>query len=526
MKVFIADDIAQDGVQYLKTHTGYQIDFSPKLDPEKICEHISDCDAVIVRSATSVRGKILDCASKLKVIGRAGIGTDNIDVITATERGIVVLNTPDANAITTAELAIAHMLSSCRQLPQADRSVRDGKWERSRFSGTELSGKTLGIIGFGTIGRIVANRALGLKLKVVAYDPFVTEEVFTNAGVEPLPLEQLLSVSDIVSLHCPLADSTKNLINANTIARMKPGARLVNCARGGLVDETALYEALTSGHLASAALDVYENEPPGDSPLFNLDNVVLTPHLGASTVEAQTAVGVEIARQVAAFLQHGEAINAVNLPRIARHEALRLKPWQELTYKMGRLLALMSASAITRLDIALVGQVTELKSAPIVTSALEGLLSEHLSIPVNQVNAGFLAKRQGISVLESRITESHDYLSKITLTACFDDGRITLAGTLFDGRHPWLAGINDYHVEAPLKGNLLFTRHTDRPGVVGKIGLLLASADINITTMQVGNVEGKDTAIAVIGISNLLSPSVLSGIREIPDISKALQIEL
>jgi len=526
MKVFIADDIAKEGVQYLKTHTCYQIDFSPRLDPEKVCEHISDCDAVIVRSATSIKGKILDSARNLKVIGRAGIGTDNIDVVTATERGIVVLNTPDANATTTAELAIAHMLSLCRQLPQADRSVRHGKWERSKFSGTEVTGKTLGIIGFGTIGRIVANRALGLKMKVLAYDPFVTDEVFSDAGVESLALEQLLSASDIVSLHCPLIDSTRNLINADTIASMEPGARLINCARGGLVDETALYEALESGHLAGAALDVYEKEPPRDSPLFNLENVVLTPHLGASTVEAQTAVGVEIARQVATFLQHGEAINAVNLPRIARQEALRLKPWQELTYKMGKLLALMSPAAITRLDIAFIGQVTELKSTPMVMSALEGLLSEHLSIPVNQVNAGFLAKRQGISVSESRATESHDYLSRISITASFDDDGIMLAGTLFDERHPWLVGINKYRVEAPLKGNLLFTRHIDKPGVVGNIGLLLANEDVNITTMQVGNMEGADTAIAIIGISKLLSPSTLSGIREVPVVSKVIQIEL
>ena len=338
MKIFIADEIAAEGVAYLKEHTDYHIDFSPKLPQEQICEHIQDADAVIVRSATSIRGKVLKAARNLKVIGRAGTGIDNIDVNTATERGIVVVNTPDANATTTAELAIAHMLSLCRHLPAADCSVRQGKWERSKFNGTEIAGKTLAIIGFGTIGRIVANRALGLKMNVIAYDPFVTESVFTDAGVEAMNFDALLPIADIITLHCPLIDKTRDLINAETISRMKPGARLINCARGGLVNESALYEALQSGHLAGAALDVFANEPPQNSPLFELDNIVFTPHLGASTEEAQTAVGIGIAKQVAAFLKDGEAINAVNLPRIPASEVARLKPWLELAHKMGHLL--------------------------------------------------------------------------------------------------------------------------------------------------------------------------------------------
>lgn len=526
MRIFIADDIAPEGAEYLKKQASYSIDFSTKLSPEQVCEHIRDCDAVIVRSATSISGPILDAARRLKVIGRAGIGTDNIDVAAATERGIVVLNTPDANATTTAELTIAHMLSLCRHLPCADLSVRQGKWERSKFNGTEIAGKTLGIIGFGTIGRIVASRALGLKMKVLAYDPFVTAEVFTDAGVTPTGLEELLSVADIVTLHCPLIAKTRNLINQASLTLMKPGARLINCARGGLVDETALYAALKSGHLAGAALDVYENEPPKNSPLLELNNIVFTPHLGASTEEAQAAVGVEIAKQVATFLNSGEAINAVNLPRIPAQLAQRLKPWQELAHKLGRLLALMTNTAITHLDIALLGQVAELKTTPIAVSALVGLLGENLSVPVNQVNAIHLAKRQGIALTESRSTESHDYLSLITITARFDNDQITLAGTLFDERHPRLVRINNYHIEAPLHGNLLFTRHTDKPGVVGDIGALLGGEEINITTMQVGNADDIDTAVAIIGISKLLSAATITRIQNLPAISKVIQISM
>ena len=526
MKIFIADEIAPEGVTYLKTHTDYLIDFSPKLPPEQVCEHIRDADAVIVRSATSIRGKVMEAAHNLKVIGRAGIGIDNIDVNTATERGIAVVNTPDANATTTAELAIAHMLSLCRHLPGADHSVRAGKWERSRFNGSEIAGKTLAIIGFGTIGRIVANRALGLKMNVIAYDPFVTESVFADAGVESMDFDTLLPVADIITLHCPLVDKTRDLINTETIGRMKPGARLINCARGGLVNESALYAALQNGHLAGAALDVFANEPPQDSPLITLNNIVFTPHLGAATEEAQTAVGIEIAKQVAVFLKDGEAINAVNLPRIPACEAARQKPWLELAHKMGRLLALMAPAPISRLEISLTGHIAETKSQPVTAEALVGLLGEQLSVTVNQVNAAYLAKRQGITISELRSTEAHDYLSLITLTAAFDNDRIMLAGTLFDERHPRLVRINDYQVETPLQGKLLFTRHNDQPGVVRDIGAILASENINISTMQVGVAEGASKAVAIIGIADLLSEAALLKIQALPAVSKVLQVNM
>ncbi len=526
MKIFIADKIAIEGIEFLKRIDGLEIDFSPGLDIQDACNHIQDCDAVIVRSATSIKGPILDAATRLKVIGRAGIGVDNIDVETATEKGVVVLNTPDANATTTAELAVAHMMSLCRHLPSADRSVRGGEWERSKFLGAELTGKTLGVIGFGTIGRIFASRGLGLNMKVIAHDPFVCADVFAKCGVKSKDLDELLSQSDIVSLHCPLMEKTQGLINAERIALMKPGSRLLNCARGGLIDETALYQALQSGHLAGAALDVYDNEPPKDSPLLQLDNVVFTPHLGASTEEAQVAVGVEISKQIATFLQKGEAINAINLPRISSENALKLRPYQELADKLSRVLAKMISGPVSKLEVRLTGKIAGYDSHPIAVSALAGLLNQYLSVPVNQVNALKLAHRQGISLEEARSEETHGYVSVLSLKAHLSDTTITVSGTLFDDRHPRLVKINRYELEAPLNGNFLCTRHKDEPGVVGAIGAALSQANINITNMQVGTANGLAMAIAVIGISELLDDQTLASIEQIPAINKVMQISI
>jgi len=526
MKILIADKIADPGVDLLANDPDLDIEIKPGLDEDALCEAIEDAVGLIIRSGVKVTRRVIDSASRLKVIGRAGIGVDNIDVPYATERGIVVLNTPNANATTTAELAIAHIFSLCRQIPKADQSVREGKWDRTRFSGTEITGKTLGVIGFGAIGRIVCKRALALKMRVVAHDPFVTEEMFSEAGVESLSLDELYLQADIISLHCPLTEKTKALINTDTLKRMKQGARLINCARGALVDENALYESLMNKQLAGAALDVFEHEPPKNSPLLHLDNIQFTPHLGASTLEAQTAVGTEIAHQVATFIKTQEAINAVNLPRIPAQEGERLRPYQDLAQKLGHLLARMMTGTVTHLDIAITGPAVELKTEPITAAALVGLLREQLSNPVNQVNAHHLAKRQGIQISESRSSESHDYLNTLTLIAQGKEETLSLTGTLFDERHPRLVRINDYLMEASLTGHLLFTRHTDVPGVVGDIGALLAHHHINISTMQVGVIPDGQYAIAVIGISNPLNESMMIEIKALPNIDKALQISL
>ncbi len=524
--ILVADDIARDGIDYLKSQADCMVEVAVGIKEPELCGRVREADALIVRSATRVTRNVLAAGRRLKVVGRAGIGVDNIDVAAATELGIVVMNTPEANANSAAELAIAHLFSLCRRLPAADRSVRAGEWKRSQFTGAEVAGKTLGVIGFGNIGRIVAARGLGLKMRVLCHDPFVTAGVFAERGVTAADLDSLLARSDFVTLHCPLIDATRHLLDAGRIARMKPGARLINCARGGLVDEKALYEALKSGHLAGAALDVFEQEPPGASPLFELPNVEFTPHLGAATAEAQQAVGVEIARMITAFLHNGEAAGAVNLPRLSREQAERLRPHQALALQLGRLLARMAPAPLEHLEVTLHGQAAALDPMPVAVEALIGFLREHHAATVNRVNAAHIARQQGITTSESRSEETHDYVSLLRVGGRFGADRITLAGTLFDERHPRLVRINDYELEVALEGHLLFTRHQDQPGVVGALGTLLGDAGINIARMQIGLAPGSDQAVAALGIAAPLTDEQLARVRAIPAVKKAMQISL
>lgn len=525
-KVFVADKLAAEGIAALREYAGLEVDFTPGLSPEDALAHVAEADAVIVRSETKLRGALLEAAPRLRVIGRAGIGVDNIDVEAATERGIVVLNTPDANATTTAELAIAHLFSLSRQLPEADRSVRGGEWARSRFMGSEVTGKVLGIVGFGTIGRLVAERARGLRMEVLASDPFVGPQTFADHGVERRDLDELLAVADYVSLHCPMTQDTRNLLSAERLARMKRGARLINCARGGLVDEAALLEAVATGALAGAALDVFAQEPPASSPLFEQPKIQFTPHLGASTREAQTATGVEIAHQIAAFLLRGEVRNAVNLISIPAEQLSQLSPYLTLARRLGKLLSMMlEDGGLQELEIGFYGRAAELESQPLVAEALAGLLQGHLTTPINRVNAAPLARRQGIKLAETRSPESRDYLSVIRVRGVTERGVRCLEGTLFDERHPRLVRVNDYEIEAPLDGQLVVTRHADRPGVIGAIGEILGRAGINITRMQVGAAEAKDRALAVVSVSQPLEERTLAAIREVEAIDKVLQVD-
>jgi D-3-phosphoglycerate dehydrogenase len=525
-KILIADSIAADGIDYLRSQPGFEVDVRQGLDEAALCGVIAPFQAVIVRSATRITAKVMEAGRSLQVIGRAGIGVDNIDVTQATERGIAVLNTPDANATTTAELTLAHILSLSRSLPQADRSVRAGEWKRSQFMGAELAHKRLGVVGYGTIGRIVAARARALEMEVAAYDPFVTEEVFSATGVESMDLDELIAVSDFLTLHCPLTDMTRGLLGAARIASMKKGARLINCARGGLVDEQALYEALASGRLGGAALDVFEREPPGGSPLLQLDNVVVTPHLGAATHEAQAAAGREIAHQVAVYLRTGEPINAINLPPVGAEEMARLIPYLTLVRRLGTLLGPMVQEPIRQLDVTLAGDAAERDMRSLVIESLVGLLGTHMSAPVNRVNARHLAAQQGIALLESRRGEHPDYHGTISLSAHHGDRTTTVEGTLFDRRHPRLVRINDYEIEAVLDGHLLLTRHLDQPGVIAAISSLLAERSINISRMQLGIVSGSDKAVAVIGVSTALDADLLRQLAAVPAISKVMQVSL
>ncbi|MEN8259415.1 MAG: phosphoglycerate dehydrogenase [Pseudomonadota bacterium] len=525
-KILVSDKLAEAGINFLNEQPDIQVHIETGLSESALCECIVEYDALLIRSATQVTEKVLNAGTRLKVVGRAGIGVDNVDIGAATERGVIVMNTPDANATTTAELAIAHMLSLSRHLPRADHSVRSGKWERSKLMGTEVAHKTLAIISFGTIGRIASTRALGLGMRVIGYDPFVTPEVFESHGVEPKELDQLIAEADYLSLHCPRTERTRNILNAERIGKMKKGAHIINCARGGLIDETALYNALKSGHLAGAALDVYAQEPPRESPLLTLENVVFTPHLGASTREAQVAVSVEIARQVVTFFKTGEAINALNLPRLSSEDLHKLRPYLNLAHTLGRLLAHLATAPFENIEVALFGRAAEVKTRPVATEVLVGLLDEELSIPVNRVNVTNLAKRQGIALTESRSEETHDYLSLIRVTGCYDGESVVVAGTLLGECHPRLVQIDDYEIEAVPEGTLLITRHEDRPGVVAALGTVLGNENINISRMQTGVAPGLTDAIAVIGISSPLSPELLNAVCEIPAVHTAIQVTL
>ncbi len=524
-KVFVADKLAPEGIAALEQYPEIEIDFTPGLDAEAAKAHVREADAIIVRSATKIKGELFEAAGRVRVIGRAGIGVDNIDLDMATERGVVVLNTPDANATTTAELAIAHLFSLSRSLPAADRSVRDGKWERNAFLGSEISGKTVGVVGFGTIGRLFAERCRGLRMRVIGFDPFVTADTFEEHGVEKVEIDELVTAADYVSLHCPVTEGTRGLFSRERLAAMKPGARLINCARGGLVDEAALLELVRDGHLAGAALDVFESEPPGQSPLFGEPNIQFTPHLGASTHEAQTAVGVEIAHQIAAFLIRGEVVNAVNAPSMAPDKLARVQPYMDLARKLGAVLCRMMDAPMTAIEIGVFGAAAKLDTHPIASSAMVGLLCGHHSVPVNQVNALHLARRQGVHVTETSSADSRDYISLIRLTATGGEQTVCLEGTLFDERHPRLVRVNRYEVESPLEGHLLITRHADQPGVIGMLGEILGRRGINISRMQVGVAnDGTQVAIAVLAVDKALDEETLAHIADIAAVDKAMQI--
>lgn len=525
-KILISDKLAEDGVNFLNAQEGIQIHIQTGLDEDELCELIAEYDALLIRSDTQVTRRVLQRASKLKVVGRAGIGVDNVDLEAATEQGVIVMNTPDANATTTAELAIAHIFSLSRNLPTANLSVRQGKWERAKLMGAEIAHKTLAILGFGTIGRIVAQRGHGLGMRIIAYDPYVAPDVFAKHGAEMVDLDTLLKQADYLTLHCPLLEKTKNIIGPQQLAMMKKSARLINCARGGLVDEAALYDALKEGRIAGAALDVYENEPPADSPLLSLDNIVFTPHLGASTKEAQIAVSVEIARQVVKYLQTGEAVNALNLPRLSAEELNEAQPFMNLANILGKVLLGLIDRPIEKLEVAVFGKAAQVKIRPISAEAMVGLFKGQLSTPVNRVNVENIAKRQGIALVESQTEEAEGYQSLIKITGHCADKEVSLSGTLLGHQHPRLVGINHFEIEVVPEGALLITRHDDKPGVIAAISSILGMANINITRMQVSIADQNQLAMMVISVSDPLNEQVLKAVCEVPAVHTARQIVL
>ena len=526
-KILVSDKLADDGINYLNDQSDIQVHIQTGLNEDELCEIIGEYDALLIRSDTKVTKKVLQAATNLKVVGRAGIGVDNVDIPAATEQGVIVMNTPDANATTTAELAIAHMFSLSRNLPEASHSVRAGKWERSQLVGSEINHKTFAILGFGTIGRLAAKRAVGLGMKVIAYDPFVTPEIFEECGAESVDLETLVKQADYLTLHCPMIEKTRGIIGAEQLKMMKKTAMLINCARGGLVDEAALYDALKNGEIAKAALDVYETEPPKDSPLFELDNITFTPHLGASTREAQVAVSVEIAIQAVTYLKTGEAINALNLStKISAEELKKSRQFMMLAKVMGKLLVNLAGKPIEKLEVSLFGTASEVEVRPITVEALVGTLEDHFSTPVNNVNAESIAKKQGVSLVESKSEETQGYLSMVKLIGHCGDKSVSVAGTLLGAHHPRIVNINQFEIEVVPEGTLLITEHNDKPGVISAISTILGESNINISRMQVGVPDSNDQAMAVISISSPVSDALLDKVKDLSFVNSAVLINL
>ena len=521
-KVLISDSLSPAAVQIFKDH-GIDVDFQPALgkDKDKLGELIGNYDGLAIRSATKVTSKILEKAKNLKVIGRAGIGVDNVDIPAATARGIIVMNTPFGNSITTAEHAISLMLTLARQIPEADISTRAGKWEKNRFMGVEITGKTLGIIGCGNIGSIVADRALGLKMKVIAYDPFLSAERAKDLGVEKVELDELLKRADIITLHTPLTDKTRNIIDAAALKKTRKGVRIVNCARGGLIDETAVYEALKSGHVAGAAFDVFAEEPATSNPLFTLPNVVCTPHLGASTTEAQENVALQIAEQMSDYLLRGAIANAINFPSISAEEAPKLKPFVALAEKLGSFAGQLTETGISKVQIAYEGAVAQMNTRALTSAALAGLLRPMLGDDVNVVSAPVVAKERGIVVEEATREMPEDYESLITVTVTTDRQSRHISGTVFADGRPRIVNIKGIRMDAEFGPSMIYTTNFDKPGFIGKFSSTLGEAGINIATFHVGREAPGANAIALIEIDGELPEDVLAKVRSLPQVQQA-----
>jgi D-3-phosphoglycerate dehydrogenase len=518
-KVLIADALSPRAVEIFGKR-GIETDVKMGLKPDALKEIIAGYDGLAVRSATKVTRPLIERAEQLKVIGRAGIGIDNIDLPAATQRGIVVMNTPYGNSITTAEHAIALMFALAREVPAADHSTQAGKWEKSRFMGVELFGKTLGVIGCGNVGSIVANRALGLKMKVIAYDPYLSPERAVELGVEKVELDELFRRADFITLHTPLTDATRDIIDAKAIGKMKPGVRIINCARGGLVREQDLKAALDSGHIAGAALDVFPVEPATSNILFGHPKVVATPHLGASTSEAQENVALQIAEQMSDFLLTGAVVNALNMPSLTAEDATRLSPYMKLAEQLGSFAGQLTESPIRAIAIEYEGQLAELNVKPLTAVVLKGLLAPQLD-SVNMVNAPLLCRERDIRVSETRMTAEGDFHTLMRVTLTTERRTRSVAGTLFRGRQPRIVMIEDVPMEAELGANMLFVRNKDKPGFIGNLGRTLGEAGINIATFHLGRTAPGEDAICLVQVDQPLNELLLEQVCTIPDVLQA-----
>jgi len=521
-KVLIADKMSPRAAEVFRER-GVDVDVNTGLAPEELAKIIGAYDGLAVRSSTKATDEIIAAAANLKVIGRAGIGVDNVDIPAATARGIVVMNTPFGNSITTAEHAIAMMMTLARQIPLANASTQSGKWEKSRFMGVELYNKVLGVIGCGNIGSIAARLAIGLKMRVIAYDPYLSADRASELGVTKVELDDLLSRADIITLHVPLTDETRDILDADALAKTKPGVRIVNCARGGLVNEDALKAAIESGHVAGAALDVFANEPARENPLFGMEQVVATPHLGASTEEAQVNVAVQVAEQMSDFLLDGAVTNAVNMPSVGAEEMAVLGPYITLAEQLGSFAGQLTTTGIRSVTIEYEGDAAALKAQSLTAVVLAGLLRPQLD-NINAVSAPAVAKERGIDVREVKCADCRHYRTLMRLTVVTEHQERAIAGTLFADDRPRIVNIKGIPIEAELTPDMLYITNEDKPGLIGAMGRTLGDADVNIATFALGRSNEGGDAIALVAIDGAVPDDALTALRALPAITQVMPL--
>ena len=518
-KVLIADKLSPAAVAIFKER-GVDADVKTGLSKEELIKIVDQYDGIAVRSATKLTADVLKAAKKLKVVGRAGIGVDNVDIPAATAAGVIVMNTPFGNSITTAEHAISLMLALARELPAANASTQAGKWEKNRFMGVEITGKVLGLIGAGNIGSIVADRAKGLKMRVIAYDPFLSQERANDLGIEKVELNDLLARADFITLHVPMTPETKNILSADAIARTKKGVRIINCARGGLIDELALKAALDNGHVAGVALDVFETEPAKEHILFGNEKLVATPHLGASTTEAQENVALQVAEQISDYLLTGAVVNALNMPSISAAEAVKVKPWINLAEKLGSFAGQLTGTSLTAVEIIYEGTPSMLNTRALTQAALAGLLKPMLS-DVNMVNAPVVAKERGIKVSETRRDAQGIYEGYIKIVVTMGDSTRRVAGTVFSDGRPRLIQIKDINLDSGFAPHMLYIVNEDKPGFIGKLGTMLGDAKVNIANFTLGRSAPGQDAIALIEVDGPVPEAVAEAVAKLPQVKHA-----
>jgi D-3-phosphoglycerate dehydrogenase / 2-oxoglutarate reductase len=521
-KVLIADKMSPRAAEIFRER-GVEVDVNTGLAPEELAKIIGAYDGLAVRSSTKATDEIIAAAANLKVIGRAGIGVDNVDIPAATARGIVVMNTPFGNSITTAEHAIAMMMTLARQIPLANASTQSGKWEKSRFMGVELYNKVLGVIGCGNIGSIAARLAIGLKMRVIAYDPYLSADRASELGVTKVELDELLRRADMITLHVPLTDETRDILDADALAKTKPGVRIVNCARGGLINEDALKAAIESGHVAGAALDVFANEPARENPLFGMEQVVATPHLGASTEESQVNVAVQVAEQMSDFLLDGAVTNAVNMPSVGAEEMAVLGPYMTLAEQLGSFAGQLTTTGIRSVTIEYEGDAAALKAQSLTAVVLAGLLRPQLD-NINAVNAPAVAKERGIDVREVKCADCRHYRTLMRLTVVTERQERAIAGTLFADDRPRIVNIKGIPIEAELTPDMLYITNDDKPGLIGAMGRTLGDADVNIATFALGRSNEGGDAIALVAIDGAVPDDALAALRALPAITQVMPL--